>query len=128
MDTPYIAEVAALIGDPARANMLLALKDDGILSATELAHVAGVAPLQREYHRLQEPKLRSVKSGPSNSWRTGGSGTALTVANSTPYRGTANFITHFATKAPPCMRLFRCHDSFPLRILPNLDIRQRVRL
>ncbi len=39
MDTPYIAEVAALIGDPARANMLLALKDDGVLSASELAHV-----------------------------------------------------------------------------------------
>ncbi len=44
MDTPYIAEVADLIGDPARANMLLSLKDDGVLSATELAHVAGVAP------------------------------------------------------------------------------------
>jgi DNA-binding transcriptional ArsR family regulator len=43
-DIPYIAESAALIGDPARANMLSALKDDGVLSATELAHVAGVAP------------------------------------------------------------------------------------
>ncbi len=42
MDAPYIAEVAALIGDPARANMLLVLKDDSVLSATELAHVAGV--------------------------------------------------------------------------------------
>ena len=65
---------------------------------------------------LQEPKLRSVKSDPSNSWRTGGSGTALTVANGAPYRGTAYFITHFTTKTPPCMRLFRCHDSFPLRM------------
>lgn len=44
VDRPYIAEVAALIGDPARANMLSALKDDGLLSATELSHVAGVAP------------------------------------------------------------------------------------
>ena len=44
IDIPYIAEVASLIGDPARTNMLSALKDDGVLSATELAHVAGVAP------------------------------------------------------------------------------------
>lgn len=43
-DIPYIAEVAFLIGDPARANMLSALKDDRVLTATELAHVAGVAP------------------------------------------------------------------------------------
>jgi DNA-binding transcriptional ArsR family regulator len=44
VDIPYIAEAAALIGDPARANMLSALKDDDVLSATELAQVAGVAP------------------------------------------------------------------------------------
>jgi hypothetical protein len=43
-DIPYIAEAAALIGDPARANMLSALEDDGVRSATGLAHVAGVAP------------------------------------------------------------------------------------
>jgi DNA-binding transcriptional ArsR family regulator len=40
----YIAEAAALIGDPARANMLSALKDDGVLSAAQLANIAGVAP------------------------------------------------------------------------------------
>ncbi len=59
LDTPYIAEVAALIGDPARANMLLALKDDGVLSATELAHVAGVAPNTASGHlaRLTEAGL-----------------------------------------------------------------------
>lgn len=39
---PYIAETAALIGDPARANMLLALMDGRALSASELAEVAGV--------------------------------------------------------------------------------------
>lgn len=58
----YIAEVAALIGDPARANMLSALKDDGLLSATELAHVAGVAPNTASGHlaRLAAAHLITV--------------------------------------------------------------------
>lgn len=38
-----IAHVAALIGDPARANMLSALIDGRALTASELAHAAGVA-------------------------------------------------------------------------------------
>ena len=39
---PYIAETAALIGDPARANMLLSLMDGRALSASELTDIAGV--------------------------------------------------------------------------------------
>jgi DNA-binding transcriptional ArsR family regulator len=42
-ETPYVAEMAALIGDPARANMLCCLREDGELSAAELASVAGIA-------------------------------------------------------------------------------------
>ncbi len=63
MDTPYIAEVAALIGNPARANMLSALKDDGVLSATELAHVGGVAPNTASGHlvRLTEAQIVTVE-------------------------------------------------------------------
>ncbi|HET7410471.1 MAG TPA: winged helix-turn-helix domain-containing protein [Paracoccaceae bacterium] len=41
-DGPYIAEVASLIGDPARANILCALMDGRAHTAAELAHVAGV--------------------------------------------------------------------------------------
>lgn len=40
---PYIAEIAALIGDPARTNMLTALMDGRALTVSELAQVAGVA-------------------------------------------------------------------------------------
>ena len=63
VDIPYIAESAALIGDPARANMLSALKDDGVLSATELAHVAGVAPNTASGHlaRLTEAGMVTVE-------------------------------------------------------------------
>ncbi len=39
---PDIARIAALIGDPARANMLTALMSGKALTATELAHEAGV--------------------------------------------------------------------------------------
>ena len=62
VDIPYIAEAAALIGDPARANMLSALKDDDVLSATELAHVAGVAPSTASGHlaKLNDAGMVSV--------------------------------------------------------------------
>ena len=60
VDIPYIAEAAAIIGDPARANMLSALKDDGVLSATELAHVAGVAPNTASGHLAKLTEIRMV--------------------------------------------------------------------
>src|SRR5690349_9867950 len=41
---PSIAEIAALVGDPARANMLLALMDGRALTASELAYAARIAP------------------------------------------------------------------------------------
>jgi len=41
-DGPDIARIAALIGDPARANMLSALMSGKALTATELAREAGV--------------------------------------------------------------------------------------
>jgi len=44
------AEIAALAGDPARAGMLHALLDGRALTASELAHVAGVAPQTASGH------------------------------------------------------------------------------
>ncbi|MFA6116642.1 MAG: winged helix-turn-helix domain-containing protein [Sphingomonas sp.] len=41
-DGPSIAAIAALIGDPARANMLTALMDGRALTVSELAEAAGV--------------------------------------------------------------------------------------
>ncbi|HEX9770332.1 MAG TPA: winged helix-turn-helix domain-containing protein [Kiloniellales bacterium] len=62
-DGPYIAEAAALIGDPARANMLLALKDEGALTASELAHIAGVTPQTASGHlaKLTQAGLAAVE-------------------------------------------------------------------
>ncbi len=42
-DGPDIARIASLVGDPARANMLMALMDGGALTASELALEAGVS-------------------------------------------------------------------------------------
>ena len=62
-DGPMIATVAALIGDPARANMLSALVDGRALTASELAGAAGVAAPTASGHlaRLTEAKLVCVE-------------------------------------------------------------------
>src|SRR6185312_3766690 len=45
-----IAAVGALVGDPARANMLAALVDGGALPASDLAYAAGVSPQTASWH------------------------------------------------------------------------------
>lgn len=52
-DEPYIAQVASLIGDPARANMLTALMDGRALTASELAFIAGITPQTASSHLKQ---------------------------------------------------------------------------
>jgi len=47
---PNIAMVAALVGDPARANILTALMTGRALTASELAHQAGVTPQTASSH------------------------------------------------------------------------------
>lgn len=47
---PLLAEVAALVGDPARANMLMALFDGRALTATELAYLARITPQTASGH------------------------------------------------------------------------------
>src|SRR5262249_55237846 len=49
-NAPQIAEVAALIGDPARANILCALLGGRALTATELAFAANVTPQTTSAH------------------------------------------------------------------------------
>jgi DNA-binding transcriptional ArsR family regulator len=49
-DGPHIARVAALIGDPARAEVLSALMADRALTATELATLAGVGKATLSVH------------------------------------------------------------------------------
>jgi DNA-binding transcriptional ArsR family regulator len=57
-----LAEVAALIGDPARANILSALLDGRALTASELAYFARVSPQTTSGHlaKLTDGKLLSM--------------------------------------------------------------------
>ncbi|SEF58060.1 ArsR/SmtB family transcription factor [Bosea lathyri] len=59
---PYLAEIAHLMGDPARANMLHALMDGRALTAKELAWLAGVAPQTASGHlaKLMQGALLAV--------------------------------------------------------------------
>ena len=56
---PDIARLAALVGDPARANMLTALMAGKALTAGELAYEAGVTPQTASSHlaRMEEAGL-----------------------------------------------------------------------
>lgn len=49
-DTSRVAATAALLGDPARANMLVALMDGRALTAKELAYAAHVSPQTTSGH------------------------------------------------------------------------------
>src|SRR3977135_4273177 len=81
---PDIAMVAALVGAPARSNMLTGLMSGRALTATELAHEAGITPqtasshlakleagglIEQEkqgrhrYYRLADPDVAGVLEG-----------------------------------------------------------------
>ncbi len=74
-NAPQIAEVAALVGDPARASMLCALLGGRALTATELAHVAGVSPQTTSGHlgKLHAAQLIALmKQGRHRYYRLAG--------------------------------------------------------
>lgn len=60
---PDISTIAALIGDPARANILTALMSGKALTATELAAEAGVSPQTASTHlrKLQDGGLLDLR-------------------------------------------------------------------
>ncbi|MEH2540121.1 ArsR/SmtB family transcription factor [Bradyrhizobium sp. AZCC 1699] len=69
---PLLAEVAQLVADPGRANMLSMLMDGRALSASELAIVAGVTPQTTSSHlaKLVRRELLTVeRRGPRRFYR-----------------------------------------------------------
>ena len=69
---PQLAEVAQLVADPGRANILSTLMDGGALTASELAIVAGVTPQTASSHlaKLVRRELLTVqKRGPRRFYR-----------------------------------------------------------
>ena len=74
-NAPQIAEVAALVGDPARANILCALLGGRALTATELAYAAGVTPQTTSGHlgKLATARLLvQMKQGRHRYYRLAG--------------------------------------------------------
>lgn len=63
-EEPNIAAIAALIGEPARAKLLMALMGGQALTATELARVGGVTKQTASSHlrRLLEARLLAVEA------------------------------------------------------------------
>ncbi len=74
-DGPYLAEIAHLMGDPARAGMLQALMDGRALTAKELAWIAGVAPQTASGHLsrlMQGGLLAMARQGRHRYYRLAG--------------------------------------------------------
>src|SRR5215470_11824132 len=62
MNALELAEIASLVGDPTRVNILLALMDDRALTASELAYAARVSAPTTSGHlaKLTEARLLTV--------------------------------------------------------------------
>lgn len=81
-DGPIIASVAALLGDPARANMLTALMDGRALTVSELAAAAGVTIQTASGHlsKLDAANLLvAEKQGRHRYFRLSGADVALVL-------------------------------------------------
>ena len=59
---PSVAEIASLIGNPARTNILLALMDGRARTASELAYAAGVSPQTTSGHLAKMTEARLLTS------------------------------------------------------------------
>lgn len=111
---PSIAPVAALIGDPARANMLAALLSGKALTASELAGEAGVTAPTASAHlaKLAAGRLVvAVKQGRHRYFRLAGADIAAMLES---MMGVAARTGHLRTRtgpADPALRLARvCYD------------------
>ncbi len=100
-DGPDIAQIAALIGDPARANMLSALMSGKALTAGELAREAGISPQTASSHlrKLLDGGLVRVRGqGRHKYYGLSGEDVALALEN---LMGLAARRGHLRTRTGP---------------------------
>jgi DNA-binding transcriptional ArsR family regulator len=98
---PDIAIIAALMGDPARANMLTALMSGRALTASELAHEAGVTPQTASSHlsKLESGGLITIeKQGRHRYFRLTGPDVAALLES---LMGVASRVGHLRTRTGP---------------------------
>lgn len=113
-DGPSIAAIAALIGDPARANMLGALMAGRALTAGELAREAGVSAQTASGHlaRLGEAGLLLVEAqGRHRYFRLSGSDVAHVLEGLMGLAARTGRLRTRAGPRDPALRLARtCYD------------------
>src|SRR5689334_14598264 len=99
-----LAAIAALVGDPARANMLCALLDGRALTASELAYAAHITPQTASGHlaKLSAAKLISAaQQGRHRYFRLAGQHIAQMLES----------ISAVASIAPPRLRPIRIEET-----------------
>src|SRR5262249_21530139 len=115
-DGPNIAAITALLGDPARANMLTALMHGQALTATELAQEAGVMLSTASGHlgKLQDAGLVDIeKQGRHRYFRLSGADVAGVLEG---LMGVAARTGHFPGRTGPGhpeLRRARCCYDHP---------------
>lgn len=113
-DGPLIAPVAALTGDPARANMLVALVSGKALTASELANEAGITAQTASSHlsKLETGGLISrVKQGRHAYFRLASPDVALMLETMMGVAARAGHIRTRPGPSDPAMRKARmCYD------------------
>jgi DNA-binding transcriptional ArsR family regulator len=131
---PSIALIAALAGDPARANMLAALAGGKALTASELANEAGITAQTASSHlaKLEAGGLiAQVKQGRHRYFRLAGQDVAFMLET---MMGVAARAGHLRTRPGPSDSLMRkarvCYDHLAgemgVQLLDSLVARGRI--
>lgn len=125
---PDIARLAALIGDPARANMLLALMDGRALTATELAGAAGITLQTASSHlaKLEEGGLLAQrKQGRHRYFTLADPAVGRMIEGLMGFAASRGHVRHRAGPKEPALRKARiCYDhlagDYGVRMLDSL--------
>jgi DNA-binding transcriptional ArsR family regulator len=117
---PYLAEIANLMGDPGRANMLTALMDGRALTAKELAWIAGVTPQTASGHlaRMIEGGLVAVTAqGRHRYVRLAGPDVAAAIEALMALAGSRDAPRRLPSRAGDALAAARtCYDHFAGRL------------
>lgn len=113
-DGPDISIIAALIGNPANANMLLALMAGPALTATELANEAGISRSTASGHlaRLERARLVAVeRQGRHRYYRLADADVAAALEALLPVASRAGHLRTRTGPRDPALRKARsCYD------------------
>lgn len=132
---PDISMVAALVGDPARSNMLTALMSGRALTASELAQEAGITPQTASSHlaKLEAGGLiEPEKQGRHRYYRLTGSDVAHVLEGLAGLAARAGHMRVRTGPKDPALRRARiCYDhlagDFGVQMLDSLRRRRLVR-